>query len=94
MFLGNIVFHDPKEFADPHASDGLKVVSNESMDFNDPKEFDDPWYSMIKRKFQLEAWTLIIQKSTVILPSAMVLLLFYQVPLLFLLDVSSAIALC
>ena len=42
MFLGNIVFHDPKEFADPHVSDGLKVISNESMDFNDPKEFDDP----------------------------------------------------
>ena len=23
-------------------SDGLKVISNERMDFNDPKEFDDP----------------------------------------------------
>ena len=50
------------------------------MDFNDPKEFDDPRYSMIpgiysmiKRKYQLEEWTLIIQKSTVIPPSAMVL---------------------
>ena len=68
------------------------------MDFNDPKEFDDlrysmipGIYSMIKRKYQLEEWTLIIQKSTVILPSPMVWLPFYQVPLLFLLDVSSAI---
>ena len=42
MFLGNSVFHDPKEFACPLVSDGLKVISNESMDFNDPKEFDDP----------------------------------------------------
>ena len=42
MFWGNIVFHDPKEFACPLVSDGLKVISNESMDFNDPKEFDDP----------------------------------------------------
>ena len=28
-------------------SDGLRVISNESMDFNDPKEFDDPRYSII-----------------------------------------------
>ena len=42
MFLGNIVFHDPKEFADPHVSDDLKVISNENMNFNDPKELDDP----------------------------------------------------
>ena len=47
MFLGNFVFHDPKEFACPLVSDGLKVISNESMDFNDPKEFDDPRHSMI-----------------------------------------------
>ena len=45
------------------------VISDESMDFNDPKEFDDP------QLFgdQLEVWTLIIQKSTVIPPSLMVL---------------------
>ena len=36
---GNIVFDDPKEFDDPPASDGLKVISNESMGFNDSKEF-------------------------------------------------------
>ena len=41
--------------------------------------------------FQLEAWTLIIRKSTAILQSPMVLLLLYQIPLLFFLDVSSAI---
>ena len=40
--------------------------------------FEDPRYSMIpgipwSRKFQLEEWTLIIQKSTVIPPSPMVL---------------------
>ena len=63
------------------------------MDFNVPKEFDDPRYSVIKRKFQLEEWTLIIPKSTVILPSLMVLLLvaFVPRPLLFFLDVNSAI---
>ena len=34
---GIFVFDDPKEFDDPQAFDGLKVLSNESMDFNDPK---------------------------------------------------------
>ena len=37
---GNIVFDDPTEFDDPQVSDGLKVISNESMGFNDPKKFD------------------------------------------------------
>ena len=31
-----------KKFMIPSLSYGLKVISNESMDFNDPKEFDDP----------------------------------------------------
>ena len=30
------------QFDDPQVSYGLKVISNESIDFNDPKEFDDP----------------------------------------------------
>ena len=59
----------------------LMIISNESMDSNDPKDlddpqlFDDPSYSMIPQLFddQLEAWTLIIQKSMVIPPSARVL---------------------
>ena len=38
---GNIVFDDSKEFVDSQVSDGLKVISNESMGFNDPKELDD-----------------------------------------------------
>ena len=38
-------------------SEGLSVISNESMDFNDRKEFDDPRYSMIP----VIRWTLIIQ---------------------------------
>ena len=38
-------------------SDGLRVKSNESMDFYHPKEFDDPRYSMIP----VIPWTLIIQ---------------------------------
>ena len=38
-------------------SDGLRVISNESMDFNDPKKLDDPRYSMIPVIW----WTLIIQ---------------------------------
>ena len=33
---------DRQEFDDPKVYDGLKDISNESMDFNDPKEFDDP----------------------------------------------------
>ena len=41
-------------------------ASNECMNFNDPKEFDD------SQLFD-EVWTLIIQKSTVIPPSSMVL---------------------
>ena len=57
------------------------IISNESMDSNDPKDlddpqlFDDPSYSMIPQLFddQLEVWTLIIEKSTVIPPSLMVL---------------------
>ena len=34
-----------------------------------------PRYSMIQREFQLEEWTLIIQKSTVMPPSSMVFFL-------------------
>ena len=54
------------------------IISNESMDFKDPKELDDP------KLFddQLEVWTLIIQKSTVIPPSLMVLF-FLETLLLF-----------
>ena len=51
----------------------LKVISNGSIDFNDPKEFDDILVSLIQREFQLEVWPLIIQKSTVINSSLMVL---------------------
>ena len=40
-FQIEIVFHDLSW------SDGLRVISNERMDFNDLKEFDDPMYSMI-----------------------------------------------
>ena len=46
------------------------IISNESMHFNDSKEFDDPQLF----DDQLEVWTLIIEKSTVIPPSLMVLL--------------------
>ena len=44
---------------------------NDSRDSNDPKELDDPQLF----DDQLEVWTLIIQESTVIPPSLMVLLL-------------------
>ena len=47
----------------------LMIISNESMHFNDPKDFDDPQLF----DDQLEVWTLIIQKSTVIPASPMVL---------------------
>ena len=59
---GNIVFHDAKEFDDPQISDSLKVILNE-MDLNDPEDSMIPRYSIIQREFQLEVWTLIIQKS-------------------------------
>ena len=49
------------------------IISNESMDFNDPKESDDPQLF----DDQLEVWTLIIPKSTVIPPSLMVLFFSY-----------------
>ena len=63
------------------------IISNESMNFKDPKESDDPQVFDDPQLFddpqpyndlqlfddQLEVWTLIIQKSTVIHPSLMVL---------------------
>ena len=47
----NIVFDDPKEqeLYDPQVSDGLKVISNDCMDFNDPKKFDDPQVFEIRK---------------------------------------------
>ena len=51
----------------------LMIISNERMDFNGPKELDDPQLF----DGQLEVWTLIIQKSTVIPPSLMVLFDIY-----------------
>ena len=53
------------------------IISNESMAFNDPKEPNDPQLFDDPQRFdnQLEVWTLIIQKSTVIPPSLMVLFL-------------------
>ena len=63
------------------------IISNESVDFNDPKELDDPQLFDNPQLFddhqpfddlqlfddQLEVWTLMIEKSTVIPPSLMVL---------------------
>ena len=51
-------------FSDVLSCDPLCVLF-ESIDFNDPKLFDDPQLF----DDQLEVWTLIIQKSTVIPPS-------------------------
>ena len=48
------------------------IISNDSRDSNDPKELDDPQLF----DDQLEVWTLIIQESTVIPSSPMVL--FYD----------------
>ena len=59
----NIVFDDAKKIDDPQVSDSLKVILNESMDLNDPEDLMIPRYSIIQREFQLEVWTLIIQKS-------------------------------
>ena len=54
------------------------IISNESMNYKDPKESDDPQLFHDPQLFddQLEVWTLIIEKSTVIPPSLMVLSLF------------------
>ena len=57
------------------------IISNESMNFKDPKESDDPQLFDDPQVFddpqlffdQLEVWTLIIKKSTVLPPSLMVL---------------------
>ena len=57
------------------------IISNESKNFKDPKESDDPQLFDDPQPFddpqlfddQLEVWTLIIQKSTVIPSSLMVL---------------------
>ena len=63
------------------------IISNESMNFKDPKESDDPQLFDDPQVFndpqvfddsqlfddQLEVWTLIIEKSTVIPPSLMIL---------------------
>ena len=59
-------------------------ISNENMDFYDPKEFHDPQLFDDPKLFddpqlfddQFEVWTLIVQKSTVIPSSPMVLLLW------------------
>ena len=60
------------------------IISTESMNFKDPKESDDPQLFDDPQVFddpqlfhdQLEVWTLINQKSTVIPLSLMVLLGF------------------
>ena len=54
----------------------VMIISNESMDFNGP--FEDPQLFDVPQLFndQLEVWTLIIQNSTVIPPSLMVLFFF------------------
>ena len=60
---GNIVFDDEKKIDDPQVSDSLKVILNESVDLNDAEDSMIPRYSIIQREFQLQVWTLIIQKS-------------------------------
>ena len=44
------------------------IISNASMNFNGPKESDDPQVFDDPQLFddQLEVWTLIIEKSTVV----------------------------
>ena len=54
------------------------IISNEIMGLNDPKEFNDPKLFDDPQLFgdQLEVWTLITKKSTMIHPSPTVLFLF------------------
>ena len=53
----------------------LMIISSVSMDLNDPKGLDDPQLFDDPQLLddQLEVWTSIIQKSTVIPPSPMIL---------------------
>ena len=60
-------FNDPKQLDDPQLFDNPQL-------FNDPLLFDDPQLFHDK----LEVWTLIIEKSTVIPPSLMVLFNFKE----------------
>ena len=69
------------------------IISSESMDFNDQKEFNDPQLFDDPHLFddpqlfddlqlfddQLEVWTLITKKPTVIPPSLMVLFISFLV---------------
>ena len=57
------------------------IISNESMDFNNPKDLNDPQLFDDPQLYddQLEVWTLIIQKSTVIPSSAMVLFIDFVI---------------
>ena len=78
---GNIVFDDAKEFDDPQGSDSLKVILDEDIDLNDPEDSMIPRYSIIQREFQLEVWTLIIQKSCLlsfVLLSLLAVRVFYS----------------
>ena len=60
------------------------IISNEIMGLNDPKEFNDPKLFDVPQLFddpqlfgdQLEVWTLITKKYTMIHPSPTVLFLF------------------
>ena len=66
-------FKDPKESDDPQLfDDPSSCYIDDPQVFDDPQLFDD----------QLEVWTLIIEKSTVIPPSLMVLLTTALRPLL------------
>ena len=71
-----IISNERMNFKDPGESDDTQLsqqlLFDDSQVFDDPQLFDD----------QLEVWTLIIEKSTVIPPSLMVLFfLFVDVPL-------------
>ena len=71
-----MVFDYQKEFDEPQVSDGPKVISKESVDFIVIQGIlMITKSSMIQREFQLEVWALIIQSSTVIPPSLIILFL-------------------
>ena len=65
-------FADPKKIDDPQAFDGLKVISNESMDLNDPKEFDDPQVFDDPKGISIGSMNFDNPKSMMIPPSSMV----------------------
>ena len=72
---GATVFDDTKNSMIPRSLMVFKSCKMILWIFHNLKQFDDPKSSLIQREFQLEVWTLIIQKLMLINSSSMVLIM-------------------